>query len=138
MPTVYKSKIDWWLAIIILGAVTASAWTVIKAISAGSPSIWLAIFLVGGIGVGLPLWLLLGTSYTIDSKHLRIHSGPFKWHVLISDITSITPTSNFLSSPALSLDRLRINHGPGASIMISPRNKDQFIKELEALRRRDG
>ncbi|MDO9478112.1 MAG: PH domain-containing protein [Pseudohongiella sp.] len=61
-------------------------------------------------------------------------SGPFKWRVPIKQITSITPTSSPLSSPALSLDRLRIDYGRGESIMISPKNKEQFIQDLNVRR----
>lgn len=139
MEKVYKSKIDGWLAAIILGAMAGSAWASIKIILTVSPSMWMwwVAFLTAGIGMGLPSWILLGTSYIIDSNCLRIKCGPFKWQVAIADITSITPTSSALSSPALSLDRLRINYGFGCTIMISPRDKEQFIQELEALRR-DG
>jgi hypothetical protein len=78
---------------------------------------------------------LLATHYTLEPRQLLVRSGPFKWKVPIKDITSITATSNPLSSPALSLDRLRIEYGRGSAIMVSPRNKDQFLRDIEALRR---
>ncbi|QQO05935.1 PH domain-containing protein [Luteimonas sp. MC1750] len=87
------------------------------------------------IGVGLPIWLLLSTRYTLEPRQLRVQSGPFKWHIKVADITSITPSSNALSSPALSLDRLRIDYGSGRSLMISPRNKERFLRDIEAARR---
>lgn len=137
MATVYKSKIDGWFAVTVLGAMAASALASISVILTDSSPMWLwwTAFLIAGIGIGLPLWLLLGTDYALDSKHLHIKSGPFKWRVAIADITRITPSSSPLSSPALSLDRLRIDYGRGASIMISPRDKERFIREIEALRR---
>ena len=91
--------------------------------------------LTGGIGVGLPLWLLLGTRYILEPDQLLVRSGPFRWRVPIADIVRITPTTNPLSSPALSLDRLRIEYGRGSAIMISPRDKDRFLRDLEELRR---
>lgn len=87
------------------------------------------------LGAGLPVWLMLSTTYTIGESSLLVRSGPFKWQVPIAGITGITPTSNPLSSPALSLDRLRIDYGRGKSLMISPKNKEQFIRDLEARRR---
>jgi hypothetical protein len=39
-----------------------------------------------------------------------------------------------LTSPAFSLDRLRIEYGRGRWIMISPRDKDGFLRELEVRR----
>ncbi|MBW7902463.1 MAG: PH domain-containing protein [Rhodocyclaceae bacterium] len=139
MATVYKSKIDWWFAVTGLGVMAASVLASINVIVTDSSPTWLwwTALLTAGIGVGLPLWLLLGTDYALDAKHLHIKSGPFRWQVAIADITRITPSSSPLSSPALSLDRLRIDYGRGASIMISPRDKERFIREIEALRR-DG
>ena len=90
--------------------------------------------LTAGLGIVLPLWLLLGTNYTLEPTQLLVKSGPFKWRVPVADITSITPTSNPLASPALSLDRLRIDYGRSSFIIISPRDKDQFIREIESLR----
>ena len=48
---------------------------------------------------------------------------------------NIRPTRNPLSSPALSLDRLRIDYGSGRSIMVSPEDKDKFIGDIEDARR---
>lgn len=137
MATVYKSKIDWWLAVVFLGAAAVPALMSVKIVLAAPPSVWWVALLIAGIGVGPLLWLLLGTDYALDAEHLRIRSGPFKWRIAIADITHITPSSSLLSSPALSLDRLRIDYGRGASVMISPRDKERFIREIEALRR-DG
>ena len=138
MATVYKSKIDWWLLIILASAMAASLYASAQIILASSPSIWWLLALTAGIGIGLPMWPLLATSYTLEPRQLLVRSGPFKWRVPITDITSITATSNPLSSPALSLDRLRIEYGRGSAIMISPRNKDQFLQDIEAWRRGPG
>jgi hypothetical protein len=46
------------------------------------------------------------------------------------DIRTVTPTRNPLSSPALSLDRLRIDYGRGRRIMVSPRDPGAFLREL--------
>jgi membrane protein YdbS with pleckstrin-like domain len=135
MATVYKSKIDRWLLIVLVSAMVASLYASATIVLASSPSTWWLLALTAGIGIGLPLWLLLATNYTLEPRQLLVRSGPFKWKVPIKDITSITATSNPLSSPALSLDRLRIEYGRGSAIMVSPRNKDQFLRDIEALRR---
>jgi hypothetical protein len=41
-----------------------------------------------------------------------------------------------LSSPACSLGRLRIEYGRSRSILISPKNREDFLRELEAHRKR--
>ncbi|MFN3882591.1 MAG: PH domain-containing protein [Nitrincola lacisaponensis] len=134
MEQIYTSKIDTWLALVLFGAVAACLIVFVFAFRTGSTSAILVTLPVLIIGAGFPVWLMTGTTYTLSSTSLLVKSGPFKWQVPIKQITSITPTSNPLSSPALSLDRLRIDYGRGQSIMISPKDKAQFIQDLEARR----
>lgn len=134
MEQVYTSKIDTWLAVILIGAAVACLIAFLFSLRNGSISAIAATLPALIIGVGLPVWLMTSTSYTLSNTTLLVKSGPFRWQVPIEQITSITPTSNPLSNPALSLDRLRIDYGRGQSIMISPKNKSQFIQDLEARR----
>lgn len=136
MGTVYKSKIDVWVAAVLAFAVATSLFAGATVLSAGGQR-WLA-GVVMPLGVGLPLWLLFGTRYGLEFGELRVRCGPFTWHVPVAAITGITQTRNPLSSPALSLDRLRIEYGAGKAIMISPRNRDMFLKDIEAMRRVAG
>ncbi len=84
------------------------------------------------IGVVLPLWLLGSTRYYINERknQLVVTSGPLKWRIDIESITAITETRNPLSSPALSLDRLLICYGRHQQIMVSPKNKHEFLVAL--------
>ena len=134
MEQVYTSKIDTWLALVLIGAGVACLIAFVFALRTGSASAIAATLPALIIGAGLPIWLMTSTTYTLSNTTLFVKSGPFKWQVPIEQITSITPTSNQLSSPALSLDRLRIDYGRGLSIMISPKDKMQFIIDLEARR----
>jgi len=135
MAIVYKSKTDAWLLAVLAVAIAVSLFAAFATLSAGAPATWPVAAFIAVIGVGLPVWLLLSTRYTLEPRQLTVQSGPFKWHIKVADITSITPSSNPLSSPALSLDRLRIDYGSGRSLMISPRNKEKFIRDIEAARR---
>ncbi len=135
MATVYKSKIDTWILAVLVAAMAICAFASVAVILSSSRDTWWALLLTVGVGIGLPLWLLVSTRYTLDSKLLIVRSGPFEWRVPITDIASITPTESVLSSPALSLDRLCIDYGRSSKLMISPRNKEQFLREIEALRR---
>jgi hypothetical protein len=135
MTTTYPSKIDWWLAAILASGMVACIYGSLHVFLAAPPGAGWVLLPTVGLGVGLPLWLLLGTRYTLEPTQLLIRSGPFRWRVPVADITRITPTSNPLSSPALSLDRLRIEYGRGSAIMISPRDKERFLRDIEALRR---
>lgn len=134
IDSVYTSKIDTWLLIVLLvsvavALVAAGATIVTKSAVAIAIGAFIAV-----IGAGLPVWLLTSTKYTIGSETLLVQSGPFNWKVPLDAISSVEPTRNPLSSPALSLDRLHIKYGRGQEIMISPRNKATFIEELERAR----
>jgi hypothetical protein len=127
----FRSKVDWWLAAVLLFAAFASFVAVAFVAVVESPLLALAISPLLLLSVGLPVWLLCATEYRIGSSELHVRCGPFAWRVPLRDIRSVTPTHNPLSSPALSLDRLRIDYGQKkSSIMISPTDKEAFVKEL--------
>ena len=135
MTTVYRSKIDPWLMLILAAAICVGVVGAVSALVAGGQKVlWVALppFI---FGAGLPVWVLLSTRYTLDGDFLIVRSGPFKWKIPVAEITNIRPTRNPLSSPALSLDRLRIDYGSGRSIMVSPEDKDKFIGDIEDARR---
>lgn len=135
METVYVSKIDTWLLAVVVSAMALSLYACVASFAASPAAGWWITAVTLPVGFGLPLWLFLGTSYTVTSDELLIKGGPLKWRVPIADITGITASSNALSSPALSMDRLRIDYGRGKSVLISPREKAAFIEQVEALRK---
>ena len=90
----------------------------------------LALHTVGLIGLAVCVWTLVGTYYVIDATSLVIRSGPFHWIVPLREIRSVQPTRDARSGPALSFDRLRIEYGGGRVILISPREKEQFLADL--------
>jgi hypothetical protein len=134
MPIVYESKLDWWLGAILAFAICFSAGYSVYMMAMGGPRFWWLALVTTAVGSGLPLWILLTTRYTIDGEMLFVKSGPITWRVPIAEITDIRPTRNPLSSPALSIDRLRIEYSGCRSIMISPREKEHFLAEIERLR----
>ena len=129
----FKSKVDSWIKV-LLGAVIIVEILAIgsAAFQAGDPRATTAMILLGVAVVGLMIWLTLATNYVVDRGTLRIVAGPFRWKVLIDEISSVEATRSPLSSPALSLDRLRIRYGKNRRIMISPADKAayQAVREL--------
>ena len=80
------------------------------------------------------IWLpIFSTYYVVEKNILVIKILIFRWKINIDDITQIEPTHNPLSSPALSLDRLKISYmknGRIAKVMISPKDKEGFLNTL--------
>ena len=129
----FRSKVDTWLLLIIGGTLLVVGWVLHHA-----PLPWFLIWPLLALSAALPVSTLLGTHYTLDGEWLLIRSGPMRWRVAIRDIRSVTPTRSPLSSPALSLDRLRIDHGPGRIVLISPADKAGFLAALKERQRMLG
>jgi purine-cytosine permease-like protein len=127
----FKSKIDRWIFVLLIVVIIVQIVAVgSAAIQARDPLITTGmIFLMIGV-VGLMVWLLLGTYYTVDRGVIKVVSGPFRWKIPIDQITSVTATKSPLSSPALSLDRICIRYGKRRRIMISPADRAAFLTAI--------
>lgn len=130
-PKRFPSKIDaWFVMLLAISIVAVIAGFVITVQQSGDA----VAILVGGLATSLVVLLvfsiLFRTYYSVEGDTLRIVSGPFRWRVPINEIEAIEPTRNPISSPALSLDRLRIRYSERKSIMISPADKQRFARAL--------
>lgn len=77
------------------------------------------------------LWIWLTTYYVLDDSNLVIRYGPFKKIIPLNLIKSVKKTINPLASPALSLKRLEITYGQYNNVLISPKNREEFMKILK-------
>lgn len=129
----FRSKIDWWLLLIFV-VITANI--ILKFYQENHNYSFVSNFphlIIYSLVIFL-IWLpIFSTYYLIEHNQLIIKSMVFRWKININDITQIEPTHNPLSSPALSLDRLKIiymKNGRIASVMISPKDKEGFLNAL--------
>ena len=130
MDAVFRSKIDIWLVALVVGTPLLLLEFVFEGtgISDRGADI-VEILIVIGV-LALFAWIYATTRYTITENHLFVKAGPFSWIIPIADITRIKPTRNPASSPALSLDRLRIQYGAGDELMVSPADQQRFMTAL--------
>ncbi|TRW24677.1 hypothetical protein FMM05_09205 [Flavobacterium zepuense] len=70
------------------------------------------------------------TYYTIDGNILKVNCGFTKQTVDIKTIRKISDDMNWISAPALSLDRLELFFSTYDSVVVSPKDKIGFVKEL--------
>lgn len=128
----YKSEVDRWMIVSTMAATAGFlAGLVIVMLYGGVlERIFVSLLLVAG--AAFPWWILATTEYTVTDHTLVIRSGPFHWDVPLREIVSVTKTNSPASSPALSLDRLRIDRSGGAPIMISPENRRRFLEDLRS------
>ncbi len=125
MSTIYRTKIGWEI-IALIGAGMFPAAITVGFDKESSPE---DLYILGGCFV-FTLVLLSMIWYKIDHQTLRIYAFfiPYK-PIDIKTITEITETNSPLSAPASSMNRLKIIHAKG-SILISPKNKNVFLKQL--------
>ena len=132
----FKTKIDWWLHLIFTFCIIINIWLIATAINSelgtvivAVMSTFLNIFLI------IPMWF--NTYYLLDENELHVKSGLFDAvKIDLGLITNVSETRNPQSSPALSLDRLEIkykvkNSRASETIIISPKDKQEFIRQLK-------
>ncbi|MFN0054273.1 MAG: PH domain-containing protein [Planctomycetales bacterium] len=138
----YRSKIDWWLAVLMCIPPVTSVGVCVALVRDGVGAEWMwgvgSVLFVAAIYFGL----IFPMRYGLDDAYLRIRSGIFRKQIPLVEVSEVYPTRNPLSSPALSLDRLYVKFGAGffKAVMISPADRDRFLEELatKAGLRRDG
>lgn len=80
------------------------------------------------------LHMFFYTTYTIDEDALKIRCGfigykPYK----IKDMKKVSKSTSIISSPAASFDRIQITYGKFDEIIISPKDKHQFVEDLQKI-----
>ena len=130
----FRSKKDWW----ILGFILAATGILLQMLWSmqlrGTLQEYPEHGVVYALTIAMMWWPVLNTRYIVTEDQLIIHSLFLKWTISRSDIQNITPTNNPLSSPALSLDRLRIDYlkdGKSNYVLVSPKDKAVFCKALQ-------
>ena len=136
----YRSKVDWWLAAILLFAVGSVAAAVFEPVLNGKGldvGTMIPLVIVGA--VLLPLFSI---KYVLYEDHLLVNCGYLgKTRIKYSAIRNVKETRNPLSSAALSLDRIQIDYVVNRSynmVLISPVRKQEFLKLLEEFREKSA
>lgn len=129
MKTVYPTKVSATLVLII--SLIMGCILVPYAIK----SLWIPFTIILLLHF-LFLFMLANIKYVITESQLIIDQSLGKWGkevIDISTIKSIEPTHTILSAPASSLDRLRISYNKYDEVVISPRRKEEFIRQLQSI-----
>ena len=120
----YKSKIGFGIVLFI--AIVLGGTSTIMILNNAWPGLLINLILVGFIS-----YLIVTTYYIIEGNDLTIQCGfLLKITIKIDKIKKIKETNNPLSSPAASLDRIMVYYNKSDSVMISPKNKMDFINQL--------
>lgn len=115
----YRSKIDWWLMLLVFGLL---GYPIIEGLYTQNYIVVLIFIVINSI----ILLLFRSIRYVINDTQLKV------WYtkIDINTIKKIYATKNPLSSPALSIDRIAIVYNKYDEVLISPKNRAEFIEEL--------
>lgn len=129
MSVVYKSKVDMWLVCLVIALAVISILPVL--LFAFS---WTAVFIALGLFAFI-IYCFLSTKYIITNDVLIIKCGfLINEKIDIANIVKILPIKSISAAPTASLDRIGLyitrQHTP---IIVSPKNKAQFIEHLKSV-----
>ena len=124
---VYKSKKDILIGVVIWGVALFLLYGIYE-------TVFIEVNILGAVVMTALLVLLVSfwfrTIYKIEGDILHIYYGPFRFQVVISEITSIRHTKNIFTGPALSSERIEITYSNYSVIQISPKEKEKFVNAL--------
>jgi hypothetical protein len=129
---IYYSKVSYTLLIVVFLVFFGSL--VPTFISNGFNGSTTILFLAMVVLYGFILHMFFNTTYKIEKGKLYIKSGFFNYNpVNIGEMKKISKSSNIISSPAASFDRIEITYGKFDELIISPKHKTKFVEDLQKI-----
>jgi len=127
----YKAKIDWWIALLLYGS---NILMIGLAFTIPPDEIMIYLYIIVPM-VLLMFWILMGSYYELREEELYSKLGPFYSRIKYDNIKSLELKRNFLSSMAMTMDRIEIReHNKSyfrGTTFIGPMNREEFIVELK-------
>jgi len=133
----FKSKIDWWVYLLIISWVLVNIWFLISwMVNGGLASLIITIsFSPFTIFLFIPMWL--NTYYELTDMELKIKGGLGKGtKIAYEQIISACKTRDPTSAAALSLDRVEIKYKVKSgkfndTVLISLKDQQEFFEQLK-------
>lgn len=132
--TVVRSKVDWWIGGALVMVAVAPLAVIAGGITTGETEGLVGGLVSLGVSAGILGGLVLPMRYTLGEESLEVRFGLVRVRIPYSAIRAVERSGNPISSPALSLHRIRIDYakpnGRTTFVLISPLDRDAFIREL--------
>lgn len=116
---IYRSKVDWWLVVLIL---SVFGFPIVQGIQTKEYMLSVVFLML----LSLFYILAITLKYKIEGEYLSI----WRTKIDIKTIRKVYATRNPLSSPALSINRIAIVYNKYDEVLISPKDRADFIEEL--------
>lgn len=121
----YPSERDAWLGILLWGVMSSGLFLYVIERDTALLFLSIPMLLLAG-------WIWFFTGYTLTEDQLIVRCGPLRRRVALEDIQFIRESRKFMASAALSMDRLEIHAGLRYPVIISPRDKKEFVEQLQS------
>ena len=129
---IYYSKVSYTLLIVVFLVFFGSL--VPTFISEGFNGNTTILFLAVVVLFGFISHMFFNTTYKIENEKLYIKCGFIKYRpVNIGVMKKVSKSSNIISSPAASFDRIEIRYGKFEELIISPKHKTKFVEDLQKI-----
>jgi len=128
----FRSKVDWWLGVLVLLPPVLSFTALAASLMSGRTGPILAAGAICVLVVALYALFVVPVRYGIGSDELTVRSGVTRKRIPLDAIAEVTATRNPQSSPGFSLDRLEVRTHAGGlpAAIISPADRDVFLDSL--------
>lgn len=124
---IYKSKIGIGIVLLVTLILGLSSYLMIK------DRVWIGLLINVLVAVFIA-YIFLQTYYIIDKGILRVKCAFFiNKSYEISRVIEVRETNNPIGAPAASLDRLEIIFDNHESVIIPPKQKNDFILQIKKL-----
>ena len=128
-PSVYDSAVDWWLFLLLIMTPVFSAIFGCYLMWLGEASDATILFAVGGATALITAAFAVPCRYSILDDTLSIRCGVIVYQVPLAEIDHVEKSSSLWSGPALSIRRVKVSTKKRKHL-ISPKDRDEFIREL--------
>jgi hypothetical protein len=120
----YESKIGWGLVFFIASVIVSTSLVLIV------NHVWFGLVINLAV-TGFIVHMFTTTYYVIEGDVLQVKCGfVINMRIAISSVNKIEETNNPFGSPATSLDRVAIYYNKWDVVMISPKDKIDFIRHI--------
>ena len=127
---VYKAKIDWWMH--LSAAVMFAADAFILYLAMTESGVWSFVALAVMLLCSILVVFIYIIKYELREDELLIRFGVFKQRVKYAEIKTIKESRCMLASLAPSVDRVEITYAKWGLVYVSPKEKAEFMKELQS------
>ena len=130
-PTVYESGVDLWIVIMLMITPIFAAGLGLYLLLDGKQGDAMILFITAVATLLVTAMFTCPCRYTMLDDSLAVRCGIIGYKIPYDQIESVRPSRTILSGPALSMRRVLVVTTRKRKHILSPRERDEFIQDLQ-------